>query len=216
MRAVIRLMSVPQEKRDLDWLKECLQAAIELEMSTIPPYLYASWSIDAAQDPDGVAETITEIAVEEMLHMGLACNLLVAIGGRPRIFDASPAYPTRLPKDVHKGLEVDLRPLSKPLLLATFMAIEEPPVLVVDDPDFTPSQTTLIGAFYQSVQEGFDALTPVLSTQGQVDLSGAFGSPVIASAQDVRNAISLITSQSRARFADGGSPLPDDPSLRAS
>src|SRR5262245_18484036 len=164
MRAVIRLMSVPREKRDLDWLKECLQAAIELEMSTIPPYLYAFWSIDHDHDPDAAGDTIRQIAIEEMLHMGIASNLLVAIGGKPKILEAAPTYPTQLPKDVHKGLTVDLQPLSTKLLLNAFMAIEEPTASVVDDPDFTPSHTTLIGDFYKTVQEGFDALSPALST----------------------------------------------------
>ena len=37
MRAIARLMSVPAEKRDPIWLLDALQAALQLELSTIPP-----------------------------------------------------------------------------------------------------------------------------------------------------------------------------------
>jgi hypothetical protein len=114
MRALIRLMTVPAEKRDVAWLMEGLQAAIELEMSTIPPYLYAAWSVDPGSqgadpgappaDPSGVQGIIKTIAIEEMLHMGIACNMLVSIGGHPQILTRAPAYPARLPMNIHEGL----------------------------------------------------------------------------------------------------------------
>lgn len=136
MRAVIRLMSVPPATRDLPCLQNALQAAIQLELGTIPPYLYAYWSIDpAAADPDGVASSIRQIAIEEMQHMGIACNLLASTGGHPDILGAVSAYPTMLPKDVHKGLAVGLASLSPDLVLKTFMVIEEPQSHIVDDPD---------------------------------------------------------------------------------
>src|SRR5262245_28747598 len=124
MRALIRLMTVPEEKRDPAWLAESLQAAIELEMSTIPPYLSAAWSIDQSDpdaDPADVRGTIMQIAQEEMLHMGIACNLLAAIGGQPMILQRAPRYPTRLPKDIHTGLKVGLAPLTRELVRKTFM-----------------------------------------------------------------------------------------------
>lgn len=92
MRAIARLMSVPAEKRDPIWLLDALQAALQLELSTIPPYLYAGWSITGA-GPSGVAGTIGQIAREEMRHMALACNLLTAIGGPPDIIGAAPTDP---------------------------------------------------------------------------------------------------------------------------
>src|SRR4051812_10718040 len=176
MKALIRLMSVPPEKRDIPWLADSLQAAIELEMSTIPPYLYAYWSIDQARDPDGVARVLRRVMVEEMLHMGIACNLLAAIGGQPRIADAEVAtkYPRVLPKDVHKGLTVALAKLSKPLVLSTLMAIEEPQSHLVEDPDFRPSGSTLIGDFYDSILKVFDDQQPPLRPGKQVDLSDQF------------------------------------------
>jgi Ferritin-like len=196
--ALVRLMTVPAQQRDDRWLEEGLQKAVELEMSTIPPYLYAAWSIDVSQDPSGTRDVIVGIAREEMLHMGIACNLLASIGGQPKIVRTAPRYPTNLPKHVHKGLQVALEPLSRDLLLRTFMAIEEPATHVVDDPDFVPSGSTLISDFYDAVQHAFEPPhSPDLSTAGQIDLDNSLskGSFVVANLDDVRAAIDLIKRQ---------------------
>jgi hypothetical protein len=50
MKAIVRLLTVPTEQRDVRWIEEALAAAVQLEFATIPPYLYAAWSIDPA-DP---------------------------------------------------------------------------------------------------------------------------------------------------------------------
>src|SRR5215470_7448984 len=75
-------------------LQGSLLTAIQLEFSTIPPYLCAQWSIN--NDPDNVEGTIENIVLQEMLHFGLACNMLTAIGGTPEIAEADfvPSYPT--------------------------------------------------------------------------------------------------------------------------
>ncbi len=208
MRALIRLMTVPAEKRDAAWLAESLQAAIELEMSTIPPYLYAAWSIDPAADPSDVRGTILEIAKEEMLHMGIACNLLVSIGGQPKILQRAPRYPTRLPKDIHAGLPVALAPLTRELVLNTFMAIEEPVEHLFDDPDFTPSGSRAHRAVLRRAAPEVRELLlrPPISTTGQVrnrllpfgrfDVPGPFGNGfIIKSLDDVQAGIELITHQ---------------------
>jgi hypothetical protein len=79
-----QLMNVPKEARGTWWLRTSLQRAIELEFSTIPPYLCAMWSIRTGRT-DPVYQIIETVVKQEMLHMGLACNMLVAIDGRPRI-----------------------------------------------------------------------------------------------------------------------------------
>lgn len=197
MQALARLMTVPTHQRDDRWLEKGLQAAVELEMSTIPPYLYAAWSIDADQDPSGTRDVIVDIAKEEMLHMGIACNLLGSIGGQPRIMRTAPRYPTHLPKHIHKGLQVGLEPLSRDLLLRTFMAIEEPATHVVNDPESVPSHSMLIGEFYDAVQHAFEARSPDFSTARQIDLDDSFfkGSFVVANLDDVRTGIDLIKRQ---------------------
>src|SRR3954447_18309533 len=48
---IIDLMRVSPADHDLEWLKSSLQAAVELEMATIPPYLCAMWSIKDPADP---------------------------------------------------------------------------------------------------------------------------------------------------------------------
>ena len=77
-------------------LKDALQIAMQLEFSTIPPYLCAQWSIDG--DPGGVGDMIEGIVVQEMFHFALAGNMLTAIGGMPDIANASfiPTYPTNV------------------------------------------------------------------------------------------------------------------------
>ena len=94
---VNELVETNVDDRDVAWLKQALQWAIELEFFTIPPYLTAFWSVKNPTDP--VAVAIREVLVEEMLHMSLACNMLVAIGGKPKIFDSSaaPRYPSSMP-----------------------------------------------------------------------------------------------------------------------
>lgn len=224
MRALIRLMTVPAEKRDVPWLRESVQAAIELEMSTIPPYLYAAWSInlrdDPAADPAKVRRTIMGIAREEMLHMGIACNLLASIGGQPMILQRAPRYPTQLPKHIHHGLLVALAPLSRELVLNTFMAIEEPVEHLFDDPDFTPSGSKLIGQFYGELLPQFNRLSPPISTTGQVNIREVFGNfnvpePfgsdfIVRNLDDVRAGIELITRQGEGTAA-GPFESRDDP-----
>jgi hypothetical protein len=36
---ILKLMRAPRQTRDLKWLKDALQSAIELELSTLPPYV---------------------------------------------------------------------------------------------------------------------------------------------------------------------------------
>lgn len=116
-----------------------LQTAVEIELSTIPIYLYTYYSINrlpSACDPlkNGQALStfanqagglIMSVAVEEMLHMSLACNLMRSLGGSPKIYGKSPgAYPTNLPH--HKaGFSVGLSKLSHSQL-EKFLGIEKP------------------------------------------------------------------------------------------
>ena len=92
-RSIQMLMDVPAPQHDLAWLKESLQRAIELELFTIPPYLCAMWSLKKQDGP--VRDLLQGIAIEEMFHFGLACNMLNSIGGSPQINTRSavPKYP---------------------------------------------------------------------------------------------------------------------------
>src|ERR1700730_7630242 len=93
--ASIRAAKAPHD------LYDHLQGAIELEHSTIPPYLQALYSIKRGSNAI-VADLIRSIVVEEMLHMTIAANVLNAIGGSPAINTPKfiPQYPGPLPMNV--------------------------------------------------------------------------------------------------------------------
>ena len=56
-------------------LRDHLQLAIKVELTTIPPYLYALYSID---DPATTsAKYIRSVVTEEMLHAVLMANILL-------------------------------------------------------------------------------------------------------------------------------------------
>lgn len=138
-------------------LRHNLQTAIELEHSTIPPYLYALYSIKDGCNIE-VAGLIRSVVIQEMLHMSLDCNVLNAIGGHPKIDNPRfiPSYPGHLPGSVEDSLIVPLAPLSKQLLLDVFMVIEEPEQ-TVDGTDPPPDGMT-IGQFYENIKAEIVAL----------------------------------------------------------
>ena len=63
-----------------------------------------------------------------MLHMTIAANLLVAIGGSPEINNSRfiPHYPGPLPMGIGRGLIVPIEKLSRRLVNTVFMSIEKP------------------------------------------------------------------------------------------
>lgn len=180
---------VKQPSKDLDWLRDALQLAIQLELATLPPYLIARWTIKDELDP--VAMQIKTIRREEMHHFGLACNLIVAIGGVPRIADpdVAPTYPGPLPGNVRPGLEVALRKLSKDQV-KIFMQIEYPAAGPIALSVAPPPAT--IGEFYQSIGQAFEELNPPLDISRQVGSLGLFK---VNTLERVREAIRVITVQ---------------------
>ncbi len=181
-------------------LYEYLQKAVELEHSTVPPYLTAMFSLKPGVN-DMISGMIRAIVVQEMLHMTIAGNVLVAIGGHPQINTRSfvPAYPGPLP--MHIGgpdFKVGIAPFSKALVKDTFMVIEEPedPIPIHDlagakeVPDFDT-----IGAFYQAIQEkisdlGDGIFVPALSRQV---LNGRWFQPnVLFAITDVTSAVRAL------------------------
>ncbi|MCG8404142.1 MAG: ferritin-like protein [Phycisphaerales bacterium] len=179
-------------------LKEALQLAIDLEFSTIPPYLAALWSIKDDLHP--AAKSIREVVQEEMLHMALACNMLTAIGGQPKITADPPAYPTELPGDLHPGLRVELEGLNNDSL-RSFMHIELPNELFELDPNDDwkveiptfPTPCTTIGVFYEKLHALFELLDPPFSRDRQV--TGPLSYANIGNLAGVKWAIELISNQ---------------------
>jgi rubrerythrin len=132
-------------------IQKSLQNAIALEFATIPTYLYAMWSLDETNEM--ISDLINDIVVDEMFHMAIASNILVAVGGSPQIVGAVPTYPTHLPGSIESGVIVPLSPFSTDLVKNVFMMIEEPEN-PIDFPTnaLTMSTTTLtIGMFYNAI-----------------------------------------------------------------
>jgi len=117
----------PAHIRTVEALREHLQAAIELEHATIPPYLCAMYSIQPGANVQAV-EIIRTVVVQEMLHMVLAANVLNAIGGAPVVDSPAfvPSYPCELPVSDHgRPLKVHLQRFSREAV-AAFLKIEHP------------------------------------------------------------------------------------------
>lgn len=110
---------------DVDELRRHLQAALQLEHATIPPYLTALYSIRPGTNADAY-HVLRVVAVEEMLHLTLAANMLNAIGGSPDLTQPGfvPDYPAYLP-DGETDFQADLRPFS-PEAMDIFLKIERP------------------------------------------------------------------------------------------
>ena len=139
-------------------LHEHLQWAIELEHATIPPYLCALYSIKDDTNRECV-EVIQSVFIEEMLHMALVANILIATGGKPQLdypeFIAN--YPTPLPHS-DKSFEVNLNKFS-PESIECFLKIERPAKAdaVSQDEGFAS-----IGQFYKALEEGIIYLSKTL------------------------------------------------------
>src|SRR5688572_5620773 len=93
-------------------LRRHLQWAIEVEHSTLPPYLCALYSIKEGSNQEA-AEVVHSVFMEEMLHLTMAANLLNAVGGSPQIDTPSllPRFPTYLPHS-NRAFKVPLTKFS--------------------------------------------------------------------------------------------------------
>lgn len=100
------------EIETLQDLHAYLYAAMQLEHATIPPYLTAMYSIMPGTNSAAV-HVLRVVAVEEMLHLTLAANVLNAVGGEPDLTapDFVPQYPAYLP-DGERDFRVDRQRFS--------------------------------------------------------------------------------------------------------
>ncbi|MFG3125781.1 ferritin-like protein [Streptomyces sp. NPDC048201] len=188
--AAVRLVAVPAERRDVSWLRSALQVAVEIEFATIPPYLCGWWSVRNRKCD--AARLIRRIVSDEMYHLGIVCNLLAALGGRPRIRDSAPAYPGPLPGGVHPGVEVCLSGLTKPFVHDVMMAIEAPSAPLTDSADDPLS----IGLFYEQLLSAFLAVAPELRTDRQLhERIGEDTLRPVRTLDDVEQAIEIIKEQ---------------------
>jgi hypothetical protein len=104
---------------------EMLQTAINLEFATLPPYLYAAFSIREETNAAAMAR-LRAITHEEMIHLCLGANILNALGGQPRL--VPPKFPGPLPGDIGvdgQALIVHMLPFGKAAMQQS-MSIETP------------------------------------------------------------------------------------------
>ncbi|HLM46161.1 MAG TPA: ferritin-like protein [Myxococcaceae bacterium] len=154
-RSVVRHIQAATRPEELH---HYLQKAVELEHSTIPPYLTAMFSLMPGTN-DAIARAIREIVIEEMLHMTIAGNILIAIGGRPQINIPGfvPKYPGPLPMSIGGSeFRVGIEAFSMELLENTFMKIEEPehpiPIKTLALDTVVEPEFATIGEFYKAIQ----------------------------------------------------------------
>lgn len=204
-RTIRQLMTeVTPEQRDLQWLIEALQNAVELELSTLPPYLCAYWSVQDSTNQS--AQLILSIALQEMAHMGMSANILTSIGGPVTINQDIPTYPGHLPGDVAPTLVVYLAGLSKTYLKDVCMAIEEPEGGPIATATLQAGYAT-IGQFYDAISAAIVSVNPTFTGKNQMSstiASDAIVAP-INTQQDALNAIEIIKEQ-----GEGSKQNPDE------
>ena len=168
----VAAIQAAREPGDLYWL---VQKAIELEHATIPPYLAAYYSLKLGSN-GMVGDIIRSVVLQEMLHMSIASNLMIAIGGSAEINRRHfvPRYPGPLPMGIGNGLIVPIEKCSVELVEKVFMVIEEPenpihiPVRLQATAEGTGPEFHTIGEFYAALDQKLQEL-------GQPAFLGDFG-----------------------------------------
>lgn len=157
-------MTAPTPITGLADLKAALHLAIGVELSTIPVYLTALYSIQDGRNT-GAAQTIRSVVMEEMLHMTLAANVLNALGETPstepvdfqghEAVSPIPDYPLESPLISGIGT-LRLLPLS-PQAVDGFVRIEHP---LHGAADVSEIEAGACG--YRTIGEFYDAISKAL------------------------------------------------------
>ncbi|MEN3361622.1 MAG: hypothetical protein V7637_5604 [Mycobacteriales bacterium] len=167
----------------LEQLHRYLYSALQLEHATIPPYLTALYSLHPETNSDA-RHILRVVAVEEMLHLSLAANVMNATGGSPDLTGPQfvPKYPAFLP-DGEQDFKVDLAPFNE-ATLDTCLKIERPAKapteelrlvprarstrqLLAANPDDPSVQYYSIGEFYAEIERGLEYLHAEYRSEGR-------------------------------------------------
>jgi CDGSH-type Zn-finger protein/uncharacterized Fe-S cluster protein YjdI len=212
-----------------DQLISMLAEAAEIEHCLMCTYLYAAFSLKQGLDEDllphelGAVKRwraeIIAIATEEMLHLALVNNLLIAVGSRPHYRHYNfPATAGQFPADV----SVSLLPFDA-ATLDHFIYVERPSQSDdvdggnIDKPVYsrdmaradlasdTPVDYTTVGELYQAIADSLAPLAADLGEQGlfvgrpeaQLSQADVFlpGLCTIDTESDARRALALIVEQ---------------------
>jgi CDGSH-type Zn-finger protein/uncharacterized Fe-S cluster protein YjdI len=160
-----------------------LAEAAAIEHNVMCCYLYAAWSLKRSER-DGLTveqatavnewrRAITSVAIEEMTHLALACNLATAIGAGPHL--SRPNFPIRAgyhPAGIVAELArfspavldhfiflehpegIELRDSSEFLHPAEYHRIQRKGRLMPSDQDYSS-----IGHLYRGIRHGFEVLS---------------------------------------------------------
>ncbi|HEX8380557.1 MAG TPA: ferritin-like protein [Allosphingosinicella sp.] len=154
---MIRLQATPPTS--VDEAIAMLQVAAGIEFGTLPPYLYAKFSIlPGANAP--AAERLTAVVNQEMIHLCLVCNIINALGGSPRL--RPPSYPCTLGDIGPPGgdpLMIRLLPFA-PCAMEQGMAIEEPEEV----PPFPLLQSVALGGGAMTIGQYYALVDAFLAT----------------------------------------------------
>ena len=151
-------------------LRTEIQKAIKLEHAVIPLYMSALMSIKPGKNTE-IYKLIRTIMIEEMLHLAMTCNMLIACGGTPEIakkgFVNDYVDPNTLPGGTFPGTTFQLGVLTKAKIFNEFMVIESPKEEI--HYEFNPTnrtaiirrknpkqedKTNTIGQFYDNIKKG--------------------------------------------------------------
>lgn len=137
-----------------------LYQAAQLEMSSIPLYLYAGYSIKTQgysqwSPGSGAFRLIKTVVIEEMLHLSLVRNLIVSIGFGELMWCANdtflPTYPSPM-LNRKPLLELRLGRCTPDLVRRVFMEFELPGKPGAPS---QPNEYNTIGQFYKAIRDGF-------------------------------------------------------------
>ncbi|KAH7332653.1 ferritin-like-domain-containing protein [Rhizoctonia solani] len=149
-------------------LRQHLQTALLLELYTIPPYLFAMYSIDTDKVPGNEKEeevkavqAFRHIVGQEMLHLALVGNLITAVRGRPQLYGEPyvPKYPSEI---LYEGVLLTLAPASQEQI-QNFVELEQPSD-EKEPSNGLPEVTSVlegyksIGDFYNNLKESLKEL----------------------------------------------------------
>jgi hypothetical protein len=117
--------TAPGDITTIGELHDYLHRGMQLEHATLPVYLTALYSLHPETNSDAW-HILRVVAIEEMLHLTLAANVMNAVGAQPDLTRKGfvPVYPSRLP-DGETDFLVDLQPFSEQAI-GTFLQIERP------------------------------------------------------------------------------------------
>ncbi|KAG8812499.1 hypothetical protein FRC19_003093 [Serendipita sp. 401] len=197
--------------------KNHLQAAVYLELLTIPAYLYAVHSVKSSSA--AVKADIMHVVKEEMLHLALAGNTLCSIGGKPRLYcdDIVPEYPRDM---LYRKIPLSLNSASKETI-GKFMELErpEPPMFALkSNAEFDTYNS--IGAFYdaivqmlESLQRGGTPFIPETKDRQFREGDGSWDEGKLSVVEDIDSAklaIKTIVDQGEGSMEKPAMPAPND------